>query len=439
MSKPTFYHYWLQIKKYDEYTYLRSMDVFILGTLFCLKENIPNVEDVALGFLFHDIGNLKVPKDILKKKERLTKKEYLIVQNHTVYALDILEKIGLEKIAYLAKYHHERMDGSGYPEGLKGDKQSIELQILQIVDSYSAITLRKPFKEVIPSHIALRILYENIHMYNEEILNRFVEFLGIYPENAHILLSNGSEAIVENVNPNIPLLPIVKVLPNNDLMRLPTNLTVTIQKMVSYNTNDSKQMFSMFTEYLLDGLNSEMESYHNLLKNSLHKFEWFTHIYIPLSQLLEIYKGQSTFLKSKLLKAKENLSKLIDKTLLECHLSCQSKENLLIMLDSKLESSLLPKLLQGLLLAEDISSNVMVVQKDDDGGVDKEFVSSYFNRVMIVGSKEPKKIYLDQVKQYHLLERQLDSFIKKFMNIKIHNINLMNEIEKYKVNSTILA
>lgn len=73
MKNPVLCHHWLMIKEYDDYTYRHSMDVFILGTLFCLKAEFENVEDIALGYLFHDIGKLTIPKQILTKNGRLTK------------------------------------------------------------------------------------------------------------------------------------------------------------------------------------------------------------------------------------------------------------------------------------------------------------------------------------------------------------------------------
>lgn len=433
MKNPIFYKYWLQIKEYDEYTYRHSMDVFILGTLFCLKELVLNVEEIALGFLFHDIGKLTIPNYILKKNGRLSKSEFLIVQNHTVNGYYLLGKMGLEKVAYLAKYHHERIDGSGYPDGLKGEEQTIELQILHIIDSYSALTLKRPYKDVVPSYVALSMLYDDIHLYNNDLLNRFVDFLGIYPENAHVLLSNGAEAIVEKVHSNFPMLPEVKLYENHMKIELPINLSITIKKILSYKMNSPKVILSKFTDHLIEGNNLHMESYHNKLKNYYQKFEWFTHIYIPTYQVLEIYKSQNTYSKNKLRQGEQDLLKMVNATLVEYCLSHDQKEKALIVLNSQFETTILPKLLQGLLFSEDISSDVMTFQNNDnDLKVVRKIHSFDFNHLIIIGVPM-KNSFANIVNQYYFTENQIESFIKKFVFTNLRKVDFIKELEKFKV------
>ncbi|MFP3917489.1 HD domain-containing protein, partial [Lysinibacillus telephonicus] len=147
MKNPIFSYYLLKLKDFDEDTYRHMIDVFTLCTLFSKKEGISNIDDIAVGFLFHDIGKLYTPIELIRKKGKLTKKEFLIVQEHTVKGEKILKQIGLEKVAYLAKSHHERVDGSGYPEGLRREGQPKVLQILQLINMYSTITLRRPYKD----------------------------------------------------------------------------------------------------------------------------------------------------------------------------------------------------------------------------------------------------------------------------------------------------
>mgnify|MGYP002734112139 FL=1 len=118
MEQPLVQSYLSLLQKHDFYTFLHVLDVFILTTLFAKKEGIPQVEDISVGFIMHDIGKLRTPVSILNKTGKLSKAEFKIMQDHTIDGYNLLHAIGMGHIAYLAKSHHERMDRKGYPEGI---------------------------------------------------------------------------------------------------------------------------------------------------------------------------------------------------------------------------------------------------------------------------------------------------------------------------------
>lgn len=128
----------------------------------------------AVAGLLHDIGKIKIPENILNKKDKLNNLEYITVQSHTAYSLTLLFGTGLPKFAMQAiLYHHENEDGSGYPCGLKKDRIPLIAKIIHIIDVFEALTSERPYKKAKTPFEALRIMTgTNPHI---EMLNLFEE------------------------------------------------------------------------------------------------------------------------------------------------------------------------------------------------------------------------------------------------------------------------
>ncbi len=123
------------------------------------------VEKIALASSLHDVGKTRIPHRILEKQGALTSEEYAIVKRHTVLGGDLIAEASgfpdgaLQKYAEeIARYHHERYDGSGYPEGLKGDAIPIGAQIVSIADAYEALTARRSYKKALAREAALDMI-----------------------------------------------------------------------------------------------------------------------------------------------------------------------------------------------------------------------------------------------------------------------------------------
>lgn len=195
MHNVRYRQYLFELRDCDLYTYMHAIDVFTLSTLFAKRQGIGNLETLALGFLFHDIGKLKTPIEILKKRGKLTKSEFEIMKQHSQHGYEMLCELGLHDIAHLAKSHHERVKGTGYPEGGNAEHLPEEVRILQLVDIYSAITLPRSYKEEVKAADAIALLYQDKHLLDENLLGEFIDFIGVYPENKVVLLSDGTHAI----------------------------------------------------------------------------------------------------------------------------------------------------------------------------------------------------------------------------------------------------
>ena len=115
------------------------------------------------GALLHDVGKLGVSNAILDKPGKLDELEWAAVQMHAAYTEEILSRIGaFEELAQVAGAHHERLDGKGYPKGLKGEAITLETRIITTADIFDAITAKRPYRDAIPVPRALEMMAENL-------------------------------------------------------------------------------------------------------------------------------------------------------------------------------------------------------------------------------------------------------------------------------------
>lgn len=147
----------------DAYTYGHSMRVayfaISLGKEMGLTEE--ELYDLELSALFHDIGKIGVPDSVLLKPSRLTEDEFLAMKSHPSKSYEILKEFThFEKVATYAKHHHERYDGRGYPDGLKGEDIPLFSRIILIADTFDAMTSSRPYRKGLEYDVAFAELLE---------------------------------------------------------------------------------------------------------------------------------------------------------------------------------------------------------------------------------------------------------------------------------------
>jgi HD-GYP domain-containing protein (c-di-GMP phosphodiesterase class II) len=172
--------------------------------------------------MLHDVGKLKVPNDILNKPGRLTRIEFAIMKQHTTLGRDILaEYENLEPMVRdTAHFHHERIDGKGYPEGIDGGYLHKYIRMVTIVDAYDAITSSRVYKTGSPALDALQILFaERGKHFDKELVEGFIQMIGIYPPGSLVEMTNGEVGIVISGNPEYRLRPKVELIMTADKLR----------------------------------------------------------------------------------------------------------------------------------------------------------------------------------------------------------------------------
>lgn len=171
------------------------------------------IQEIALLGFLHDIGKIKIPDAILHKPGRLTDQEMVVMRDHVYYGTKVLNEMNIPgSIVRTIGEHHERLDGYGYPEGLRGDEISLFGRMIAIVDTYDAITADRCYKAGMPSKKALQILMQDTpDKYDEGLVNQFVKCIGLYPVGSLVRLDNEKIAMVLKQHPVQAAKPVVKV------------------------------------------------------------------------------------------------------------------------------------------------------------------------------------------------------------------------------------
>lgn len=206
----------LRIKNKDDYTFLHSVSVCALLVAFCRSRKMDEdtIHQAGLGGLLHDTGKALVPDVILNKQGRLTDEEFEIIKRHPRDGYDILAKtpeIGQIPLD-ITLHHHERRDGSGYPDKQAEGGISELAQMAAIVDVYDAITSDRCYHKGMPAAEALRKIYEwsKFH-FSPTLTQEFMRCVGIYPVGTLVLLESGRLGVVIEPHETSLLTPKVNV------------------------------------------------------------------------------------------------------------------------------------------------------------------------------------------------------------------------------------
>ena len=206
-----------RIREKDTYLMEHSLNVGMLLANFgrFLKLSRQTIKELLVGGLLHDTGKIMVPDEILHKPGRLTADEFAIMKRHVEYSMQFLDKSeGISKIMRIvAANHHERLDGLGYPRGLKGMELCLVSRISTIVDVFDALTADRCYKKGMQATQAFHILLQGAGtQFDETLVKQFIKCMGIYPVGSVVKLKTGKLALVIESNIEIPLRPVVKII-----------------------------------------------------------------------------------------------------------------------------------------------------------------------------------------------------------------------------------
>lgn len=207
----------MTIKDYDNYTYSHCMYVAMFSVLIGirLKYNSQQLTELALCGLMHDIGKVDIPLDIINKNGRLTEAEFARVKTHPLRSIERLRHNHslTQRVFNGISCHHEKIDGTGYPYGLKGDDIHIYARILALADVYDALTSNRSYRRAWSSAEAIEyiISQSGIH-FDYELVSSFLKTVAAYPSGSIVKLSNGMAALVVRNNIENTMRPVVRVL-----------------------------------------------------------------------------------------------------------------------------------------------------------------------------------------------------------------------------------
>jgi HD-GYP domain-containing protein (c-di-GMP phosphodiesterase class II) len=199
----------------DAYLLEHSVNVAFLLVTFGKHLGLDKtmLKQMAVGGILHDIGKIKVDNEILHKPGKLTPEEFEHIKLHQVYAVEIMEQTqGLAQVSKdVCLMHHEKLDGRGYPKGLKGDEIPLHGRMSCIVDIFDALTATRCYKEAMSPAAAFKILMSltPFHL-DQALVYEFIRCVGIYPVGSLVQLSDERIGIVWEAKDRDALHPVVK-------------------------------------------------------------------------------------------------------------------------------------------------------------------------------------------------------------------------------------
>ena len=213
------------LKNYDNYTFTHMVNVSILtmGQARGLGIDGPLLREFGLAALMHDIGKVRTPLDVLNKPDKLTDEEFVIMKRHVVDGAEILRMTpDVPALAPVVAFeHHLRVDGSGYPSGVTRSSLNIGTMLCSIADVYDAMRSQRHYQKAFPTDRILAVLKRNDGtQFDQHLVRRFVQLIGIYPVGNLVRLNTGDVAVVMNVYAPDPSCPHVRVLIDRDGKRL---------------------------------------------------------------------------------------------------------------------------------------------------------------------------------------------------------------------------
>ena len=223
-----------RLKKHDEYTYQHSLGAAIWSVSLGRQLGLPrhDLRSLAMGCLLMDVGKLRVDPKLLQADRELTLEEMAQMYSHVSYGLEIIQESGIinQDVIDMVAYHHERYDGSGYPDGLTQDNIPSFARIAAIVDTYDAITSNRSYAAAVSPSEAIRLLYQSRDAdFQAELVEAFIQAVGIYPAGTLVELSSGEVGVVVAEYRSRRLRPKVMVLLDADKKTLSESRMVNLQ------------------------------------------------------------------------------------------------------------------------------------------------------------------------------------------------------------------
>jgi putative nucleotidyltransferase with HDIG domain len=209
------------LKEYDDYTFTHMVNVSILtmAQARALGMEGTTLREFGVAALMHDIGKVRTPLDILRKPDALTDQEFAVMRMHVVDGAEILRRTpDMPPLAAVVAFeHHLRLDGGGYPIGIRRSALNLGTMLCSIADVYDAMRSQRAYQEAFPTDRIVAVLKRNDGLqFDQHLVRRFTQLIGIYPPGTLVRLDSGALAVVVQVYAPDPARPKVRVVVDTD-------------------------------------------------------------------------------------------------------------------------------------------------------------------------------------------------------------------------------
>ena len=216
VNHPNIFELFEAVKAQGDYAYQHNIGVGVISTLIGKWLNLSQEElkVLTLAGTLHDIGNLRIPQELLNKPGKLTEEEFDVVKKHAIYGYEILKKTpGISyRAALVALQHHEREDGGGYPLGLTSDKIDLFSKIVAVADIFHAMSSKRPYHDALPFYEVVRQMKEGFFgKLDPTIVSVFLDNIITKMVGQKVILTDDRIGEIVFINPHEEEAPLIKV------------------------------------------------------------------------------------------------------------------------------------------------------------------------------------------------------------------------------------
>ncbi|BDX06951.1 HD-GYP domain-containing protein [Planctobacterium marinum] len=202
------------IKDAPDYIWEHSVNCAIYMAIFARHLGFDKelTEELCLGGFLMDTGMATIPDDLLQKGDKFHADDYKLIKMHVDFGVELIsqEKEVSEVVLSVIQDHHERLDGSGYPEGKKGDQINTYGRMAAIIDSYDAMTCDRPYRKgMTPTAALKKLLSDTSGKYDQSLVQQFIRCIGVHPVGSLVKLKSGKLGIIVKANKDEPIKPLV--------------------------------------------------------------------------------------------------------------------------------------------------------------------------------------------------------------------------------------
>lgn len=219
------------IRAVDDYTFAHSVNVCVLALITGIGLGLSKTQltHLGMGALMHDIGKVKIPPSIMNKPGKLTDEEFAVMKQHTTIGFEILRNQISLLTAHVALEHHERYDGSGYPNQLSGNDIHLFARICSVADVFDALTADRVYRKAFPPHEAYEYLAASGgSQFDFHVVSAFLRHVAAYPTGTWVELNTGEIGVVVKTKQGFSTRPVVRLYfgpePDREQLRPPEDV-----------------------------------------------------------------------------------------------------------------------------------------------------------------------------------------------------------------------